>query len=109
MGSARGLRVLALSSDVERILHNAELSERTLPLAIDGAMFELLTVGLQTVLKPAFDLGVVPIAIVCHGELRDKVVSLTRGLNRFLFVVSYEELDPVLSVEQVGTWELGLR
>jgi len=109
MGSARGLRVLTLSSDVERALNNAELAERTLPLAIDGAMFESLTLGLQTVLKPACEMGVVPVVVLCHGELRDKVVSLARGLNRFLFVVSYEELDPVLPVEQIGMWELGLR
>jgi type III secretion protein V len=109
MGSAKGVRVLGLSSDVEQALHEAELSDRGLPLAVDNGTFEALNSGLHTVLKPAFELGVVPVAILCNAEIRKKVISLTRGLTRSLFVVSYEELDPGIPVEQIATWELVLR
>jgi flagellar biosynthesis component FlhA len=51
----------------------------------------------------------VPVAILCNAEIRKKVISLTRGLTRSLFVVSYEELDPGIPVEQIATWELVLR
>ncbi len=109
LGASRGVRVLGLSADVEQALQQAEISESGLPLAIEGSTFEALSLGLQSVLKSVFEFGTVPVAILCSSEIRDKVLSLARGLARPLFVVSYEELDPVIPVEQIGTWELASR
>jgi flagellar biosynthesis component FlhA len=91
---------------VEQALQEAEISTSGLPLAIEDGTFEALSSGLHAVLKSAFELGAVPVAILCSSEVRDKVLSLARGLTRPLFVLSYEELDPVMLVEQIGTWEL---
>jgi type III secretion protein V len=106
IGSSGGIRVLGLSGDVEQALQEAEISTSGLPLAIEDGTFEALSSGLHAVLKSAFELGAVPVAILCSSEVRDKVLSLARGLTRPLFVLSYEELDPVMLVEQIGTWEL---
>jgi type III secretion protein V len=106
MGTSAGVRVLRLSEDVEQALQESEISDAGLPLAMDDRTFEALSAGLQTVLKSAFEFGAVPVAILCSSEVRAKVLSLARGLTRPLFVLSYEELDPVTVVEQIGTWEM---
>jgi type III secretion protein V len=106
IGSSGGIRVLGLSGDVEQALQDAEISDSGLPLAVEDGTFEALSSGLHAVLKSAFEFGAVPVAILCSSEVRDKVLSLARGLTHPLFVLSYEELDPVMLVEQIGTWEL---
>jgi type III secretion protein V len=108
-GVARVLRVVALSSGVEQILQDAELERSTLPLAVEGDVFEALNAGLQRVLKPAFELGVAPVAIACRAELREKVLSFARGYARTVYVVSFEEMDSSIPIQQVGTWSLAYR
>jgi type III secretory pathway component EscV len=109
MGSARSLRVVSLSTEVESAFAEAEFENRALPVALEADVYEALVSGLQMVLKPALELGIVPVAVVCASELRDKVISLARACGRSVFVVSFEELDPAIPVEQVGTWALAYR
>jgi flagellar biosynthesis component FlhA len=90
-------------------LQDAELADRELPLAIEGSILEALSSGLLEVLKPALDLGVVPVAILCSTEIREKVLYFVGATARSLFVLSFEELDPSVPVEQIGTWRLALR
>jgi type III secretion protein V len=109
LGAARSVRVIALSSEVEQALNEGELSSQGMPLAVEASVFDALSAGLNTVLRPAFDLGVVPVAVICSADLRDKVLSVTRATARSLFVLSFEDLDPAIPVEQIGTWQLALR
>jgi type III secretion protein V len=108
-GGGRALRVISLSPAVEEALRGADYENRALPLAVDHDIFEALRLGLDRVVRPALELGVTPIALLCSQEIQLKVQSVLRSTARRLFVASYEELEPGLPVEQVGTWELEYR
>ena len=109
IGAARALRVISLSSEVEQILSDAELESRALPLALEAEVYEAVSNGLHTVLKPAFEYGVVPVAILCSDEVKLKVLSVTRSMTRRLFVMTFGDLDPAVPVEQVGIWNIAYR
>ncbi len=106
MGNAKSLRVIALSEEVEQILEEAELGGKSLPLALDASVYDSLSNGLSAVLKPALEHGVVPVAILCTEDLKAKVLSVTRGATKRLFVLTFGELDPAIPVEQIGSWGL---
>jgi type III secretory pathway component EscV len=109
IGSGRSLRAISLSADVEQVLADSELESRALPPAMDAESFRALATGLQHILKPAFDLGTAPVAVLCPPELRQKCEAFTRAVTRPLFVVAVGELEPAISVEQVSTWDLAYR
>jgi type III secretion protein V len=109
VGGGRALRVVSLSTAVEDALREADYDNRALPLAVDVSVFEALKLGLDRVMRPALELGVTPVALLCSQDLRLKVQSLLRSTARRMFVASYEELEPGIPVEQVGTWELEYR
>jgi len=80
-----------------------------LPLALEAEVYEAISNGLHTVLKPAFEYGVVPVAILCSDEVKLKVLSVTRSMTRRLFVMTFGDLDPAVPVEQVGIWNIAYR
>ena len=94
---------------MEQVLQEAEFERSTLPLAVEGDVFEALNAGLHRVLKPAFELGIAPVAIACRAELREKVLTVARGYLRTVYVVAFEEMDSSIPIQQVGTWSLAYR
>lgn len=109
LGPNASLRVIALSSEVQSALEDAEISQQGAALAIAPPEFEGLLAGLSAAVRPVLDVGVTPVAIVCGADLRAKVLTLLRSTVRPLFVISFEELDPFIPVEQVGLWSSGTR
>jgi type III secretion protein V len=104
LGPNQSLRVIALSADVQAAFEDAEISPQGSALAIAPLEFEGLVAGLTAAVRPVLEMGVVPVAILCGADLRAKVITFLRSTLRPLFVVSFEELDPFIPVEQVGVW-----
>lgn len=109
IGPAKSLRVISLTAEVEQVLEDAELGGKSLPLAVEPETYDALCNGLQAVLKPTLELGVVPVAILCSEDTKAKVLSVTRGAAKKLFVLTFGELDPAIRVEQIGSWGLASR
>ena len=109
LGSTKSLHVVSLSGDVERALAGADYENRALPLALDDDILDGLLRGLSDVLKPILEDGVVPVALLCSREIKEKVLSITRMCAQPLFVTTFEELDPSVPVQQVGYWALADR
>ncbi len=109
IGAAKSLRVIQLAVEVEQILEEAELGGKSLPLAVEPETYDALCNGLQAVLKPTLEHGVVPVAILCSEDAKAKVLSVTRGAAKKLFVLTFGELDPAIRVEQIGLWGLTSR
>jgi len=109
IGSGRSLRVLSLSADVEQVLNEAEAPVANMPLALEDGVSQALTRGLDLLLRPALEMGVVPVAVLCNREQRSKVASLLWGTKRTALVLAFEDLDPSIPVEQVGMWSLDFR
>jgi type III secretion protein V len=104
LGSASSLHVVSLSQDVERTLSEADFDNKALPVAVEAPVLDALLAGLSRVLRPALDQGILPVALLCSNDLKEKVLSITRMTKHSLFVTTYEELDPSVPVQQVGTW-----
>lgn len=109
IGAASALRVISLSAEVEQLLEDAELGGKSLPLAIEPDTYDALCNGLNAVIKPTLEFGVVPVAILCSEDAKAKVLSVTRGSAKRLFVLTFGELDPGIRVEQIGLWGLAAR
>lgn len=109
IGPSKSIRVIALSAEVEQVLEEAQLGGKSLPLALEPDTYDALCNGLQAVLKPTLEFGVVPVAILCSEDAKAKVFSVTRGAAKKLFVLTFGELDPGIGVEQIGLWELASR
>ena len=67
-------------------------------------MLDALLAGLSRVLRPTLDQGILPVALLCSNDLKEKVLSITRMTKHSLFVTTFEELDPSVPVQQVGMW-----
>jgi type III secretion protein V len=104
LGSATSLHVVSLSEDVERTLSEADFDNKALPVAVEAPVLDALLAGLSRVLRPTLDQGILPVALLCSNDLKEKVLSITRMTRHSLFVTTFEELDPSVPVQQVGTW-----
>lgn len=104
LGSANSLHVVSLSEDVERILSEADFDNKALPVAVEAPVLDGLLAGLSRVLKPTLEQGVLPVALLCSNDLKEKVLSITRMNRHPLFVTTFEELDPSVPVQQIGMW-----
>jgi flagellar biosynthesis component FlhA len=109
LGSAKSLHVVSISSDVERVLAGADFENKALPLALDDNALDALLRGLSDVLRPILEGGILPVALLCSRESKEKVLSITRMCAQPLFVTTFEELDPSVPVQQVGYWALAER
>jgi len=109
LGSSQTLHVVSLSDEVERTLQDADFENKSLPVAVDAAVLDELMQGLSNVLKPVLEQGILPIALLCSNEVKEKVLSITRMTKQSLFVTTFEELDPSISVQQIGMWTLAER
>jgi flagellar biosynthesis component FlhA len=106
LGSSQTLHVVALSDEVEKTLAEADFENRALPVSVEPLTLDALMSGLAAVLKPTLDQGILPVALLCSSEVREKVVAITRMTRNLLFVTTFEELDPSVPVQQVGMWNL---
>ena len=106
LGAGNSLHVVSLSSEVERTLSEADFDNKALPVAVDAPVLDSLLAGLTNVLKPTLEQGVLPIALLCSSEVKEKVLSITRMSKHSLFVTTFEELDPTVPVQQVGLWTM---
>ena len=104
LGSATSLHVVSLSEDVERTLSEADFDNKALPVAVEAPVLDALLAGLSRVLRPTLDQGILPVALLCSNDLKEKVLSITRMTKHSLFVTTFEELDPSVPVQQVGMW-----
>jgi type III secretion protein V len=109
LGSSESLHVVSLSDDVERTLQEADFDNKSLPIAVEAPVLDALIQGLANVLKPTLEFGILPVALLCSNDVKEKVLSITRMTRHSLFVMTFEELDPNMSVQQVGTWTLAGR
>jgi type III secretion protein V len=109
LGSSHSLHVVSLSDEVERTLQDADFDNKSLPVAVDAPVLDALIHGLATVLKPTLEQGILPIALLCSTEVKEKVLSITRMSKHSLFVTTFEELDPSVPVQQIGMWNLAGR
>jgi flagellar biosynthesis component FlhA len=101
--------VVSLSDEVERTLQEADFDNKSLPVALEAPILDALIQGLVNVLKPTLEQGILPIALLCSTDIKEKVLSITRMNRHSLFVTTFEELDPSVSVQQIGMWSLGER
>jgi type III secretory pathway component EscV len=100
----RTLKVFVLSPNVEETFEQIPLDSHFAPLALESAVLESLMLGLNRILEPTRLAGILPISVLCRGELRSRVSSFLRGTESSTRVLSYEELDPGIDIEQVGVW-----
>ena len=109
LGSSPSLHVVSLSAEVERTLEEADFDNKSLPVAVEASVLDALIQGLANVLKPTLEQGILPVALLCSNEVKEKVLSITRMTKHGLFVTTFEELDPSVSVQQIGMWTLAGR
>ena len=109
LGSGNSLHVVSLSDEVERTLQDADFDNKSLPVAVEAPVLDALMQGLASVLKPTLEQGILPIALLCSNEVKEKVLSITRMTKHSLFVTTFEELDPSVAVQQIGMWTLAGR
>jgi type III secretion protein V len=109
IGAGKSLHVVSIAPEVEQLLADADFGGRSLPLALDDTDLSALHNGLSVVLRPSLENGVLPIALLCSQEIKEKVLSLVRMYTHPLFVTTFEELDPSVPVQQVGVWSLATR
>jgi flagellar biosynthesis component FlhA len=109
LGSSPSLHIVSLSAEVERTLEEADFDNKSLPVAVEASVLDALIQGLANVLKPTLEQGTLPVALLCSNEVKEKVLSITRMTKHGLFVTTFEELDPSVSVQQIGMWTLAGR
>jgi type III secretion protein V len=102
----RTLKVFTLAVDVEEILEGAQMDSRSLPLSLEPETFENLASSLQQLFSPILRRGLMPVSVLCRSELRSKVLNFVRNFNSTISVITFEELDPMVRVEQVGVWSI---
>jgi type III secretion protein V len=109
IGSGRSLHVVSMSPEVEQLLADADFGGKLLPLALEDGDLSALHNGLSAVLRPSLEGGVLPVALLCPQELKEKVLSFVRMYTHPLFVTTFEELDPSVPVQQIGVWGVTAR
>ena len=85
-------------------MSEADFDNKALPVAVEAPVLDALLAGLSRVLRPTLDQGILPVALLCSNDLKEKVLSITRMTKHSLFVTTFEELDPSVPVQQVGMW-----
>lgn len=104
VNSSSSLPVVSMSSDVEQAFERAEADARMTNLAIDPELYDSLFKELHSILRPTMHFGVLPVALLCSREIKEKVISFVRVSGMHLFVTTLEEVDPSFPVKQVEVW-----
>jgi len=98
------LRVCTLAENIENALEEGGVSGDN--LGIDIGTFEKMRSQLGELVDLAKTRGTAPVVVLCRTDLRSKVSRFLRSVNKRLGVISYDELDPRVSVEPIGVWGL---
>lgn len=107
MLSGRGtLKIVSLSGEVEELLEELNPSGKGRVQTSDVDHFRSMRAGLLAVLAPVKNRGVLPIAILCREELRRSVSRFLLACEEKTKIITYDELDPSITVEPVGVWGL---
>jgi flagellar biosynthesis protein FlhA len=106
VGSIPVLPVITLSPRVERDFEDVQAERWTTALAMPPEQYDSLFQGLHSLLRPAFNAGILPIALLCSKEIKEKVISFVRATGLNLFVTTLDEIDPAFPVMQVGIWKV---
>ena len=105
--SPRGtMKVFTLSPKLEEIFENMHVDSPNVSAAIDPETYEAMRGGLHAVAEPIALRGLLPVSVLCSGDLRHKVSNFLRTTHRFLGVVTFDELDPLVPVEPAGVWDI---
>lgn len=121
MSGRRTLRVIGLDPEVESVFDEAPMASLRDPLILAPEQIDRLSNGLERLVGAPFARGVVPLVVVCRGELRGRVQEFMRTFNALrssfagagsskgilggaLVVLASEEVDPTIVIERAGTW-----
>ncbi len=102
----RTLKVVTLSSGIEEVLRESEVTESATGLMIDPSSVEALRAGLASLLDPVRAKGIAPVVLLCATEVRHKLALLLRNVDRSVRFLTFEELDQELTLEPVGVWRM---
>ncbi|MEY4699876.1 MAG: hypothetical protein RL326_63 [Pseudomonadota bacterium] len=106
VGNIPVLPVITLSPRVERDFEDVQTDRWTTALAMPPEQYDGLFQGLHSLLRPAFSGGILPIALLCSKDVKEKVISFVRVTGLNLFVTTLDEVDPAFPVMQVGVWKM---
>jgi flagellar biosynthesis component FlhA len=98
------LPVITLSSEVEAIFEDLPSASGAAALAVEPDVFDLLQGSLSPILRAVRDSGVCPMTILCRADLRVRVMKFVRLLSPLPSVLSFDEVEPSVKVEQLGVW-----
>lgn len=102
----RTLKVYALSPEVEGLFDDLPNEGAGGALPIEPEALDSLRNGLEMVRKPISRNGVLPIVLLCKGEIRSKVNRFILSTSGKEAVIGFNELDTSVQVEQMGLWDL---
>lgn len=100
------LKVVTLSDGVEELMEGVSMHTTTEALAIEPSRYHELSAGLETLLGPLRNRGILPVSILCKGDIRHQVSVFIRRETLGVGVVTVEELDRSVQIETVGTWAM---
>ena len=104
LSGRKTLKVCTVSEEVGALLAEAPFGNHNGPPAMEAEEFDALRRGISLVVDPMRTKGLPPMAVVCRNELRLKVSLFLRACGSLVHVISYDELDPSISLEPVGIW-----
>ena len=105
--SPRGtVKVFTLDPTVEEVFENMKMDVNAVYPSLEQEVLDALRGGLRAVVDPMAARGLLPVAVLCSPDLRHKVSSFLRVSQRFVGVVTSDELDPELAIEPAGVWEI---
>jgi type III secretion protein V len=104
LSSRRSLRVITLSPEIETLFEEAPVSSAIAGPVFPPDNFESVQKGLEKVADQVFARGVLPIALLCRGELRSRVLSFMHYARIPIGILSFDELESGIVVEPVGVW-----
>lgn len=104
LSGRRTLKVVTLSAEVEAKLEAGEITENASALTIEPADAAYLLGRLRALVDPISARGLSPLCVLCGALLRAKVSALLAGTDMSLRVLSFEELEPMVSLEAIGVW-----
>lgn len=107
MSYRRSLRVITLSTELEDALLEVPYRRDNVALAIEPGLFEDIRASLNALLNPIKVRGILPVTVLCPGELRHLVSSLVQACQEVVGVVTFDELELGVSLEPVGIWGKG--
>lgn len=102
----KALRVCTLAPNVQEVFENAFVDSQNSSLAIEPHIFEQLQSSIHKTMQPFLQYGVLPISLLIPTELRFAVLRFIRCCDMSLAVFTFDELEPLVRVEQVGVWQI---